>query len=77
MLGTQPPQQLEAVNSRQANVEHEEIERFLAHFVQRGLATVNHFRIVTVFGQRRGDLPGHWNFIFNNQDSHGCIGNNG
>ena len=56
---------------------NEEIERFLAHFVQRGLATVNHFRIVTVLGQRRGDLPGHWNFIFNNQDSHGCIGNNG
>src|SRR5439155_21153874 len=44
------------------------------HFVQRGLATVNHFRIVTVLGQRRGDLPGNRNFIFNNQDPHGCIG---
>jgi hypothetical protein len=66
MLGTQPTQQLETVHSRQTNIEHEEIEGFLAHFVQSGLATVNHFRIVTVLGQRSGDLPGHWNFIFNN-----------
>src|SRR5215471_21832959 len=43
MLSTQPLQQLETVNSRQTDIEHEEIERFLAHFVQRGLATVNHF----------------------------------
>ena len=77
MLGTQPSQQLEPIDSRQANIEHDQVERPLAHFVQRGLATMNCCRIVTVLGQRHGDLACHGHFIFNNQDSHGYVGNIG
>src|SRR5438876_2175956 len=38
---------------------------------------MNGFRIMTVLGQRRGDLPRHGKFIFNDQDSHVFNGNIG
>ena len=75
MVATQPSQKLETVDSRQANIEHDQVEWSLAQLVQRGLATMNCGRIVTILGQCRGDLPRHGHFIFNKQDSHGCVGN--
>jgi hypothetical protein len=70
-------QQLETIDSRQANIEHDEVEWSLANLVQRGFATINCGRIVTALGQCRGDLPRHGDFIFNNQDSHGYVWNIG
>lgn len=76
MLRPQASQHFEPVDSRQAHVEHNQVEWVFGCLVQRGFASVNSFRIVTILGQCRGDLPGYGNFIFNNQDSHSLNGNN-
>ena len=71
MLCAEALQYLEAVDSRQADIEHDEVKRRLSHFVQRGFAIVNCFRIVAGLGQRRSNLPRHSDFIFDDQDAHG------
>src|SRR4029453_2515670 len=53
------------------------MKRPLGQFLQRGFPTVNDFRIMTVLGQCCDDLPRHWKFIFNDQDSHESIRNIG
>ena len=73
MLRAEAPQNLEAVDSRQADIEHDQVERRLVDFIQSSFAIVNCFRIMASLGQRRSDLPRHRPFIFNNQDSHGCL----
>ena len=66
MLRPQPLQHLKAVDSGQADIEHDEIERRLSHFVQSRFAVVNCFWIVARLGQCRRDLPRHEEFIFDN-----------
>src|SRR5437763_303950 len=73
MLRAQASQKFEAVDSRQPNIEHDQVERSTVHCLQRGFAAVNGFRIVTVLGQRRSDLPRDGHLIFNNQNSHGFV----
>ena len=73
MLRAQASQQFEAVDSRQPDIEHDQVERLLTHFVQCGFAAMNCFRIVTILSQCRSDLSRHGHFIFNNQDSHGFL----
>ena len=71
MLRAQAPQHFEAVESREANVEHDQIEGSCAGLIQSRLAIVYDNRIVSGFSQRRCNLPRHSNFIFDNEDAHG------
>ncbi len=71
VLRAEALQHLEAVDTGQADIEHDEVKRRLSHFVQSGFAIVNCFRIVASLSQRRSDLPRHSDFIFDDQDAHG------
>src|SRR5207247_5455991 len=71
VLRAEPLQHLEAIDSRKTDIEHDEVERRLSHFVQGGFAIVNCFRIVAGLGQRRSDFPRYSGFIFDDQDTHG------
>ena len=71
VLRAEALQHLEAIDSRKTDIEHDEIERRLSHFVQGGFAIVNCFRIVASLGQRTSDFPRHSDFIFDDQHTHG------
>ena len=57
ILGAQSAQDFEAIDARQSDVEHQEIERFFLNFTQGGLAIVNHNRVVARFHQGGSDMP--------------------
>jgi hypothetical protein len=65
MLFAQALQQFETINAWQANIDHNQIERTFAEFLQCGFTAVNSFWIMTVLGQCCGNLPRYGEFIFN------------
>src|SRR5205814_3786068 len=63
-------QDLEAVHSRQSDVEHDEIERRSFRLSERRLAVVNNDGIVAGFGEGRRDVARKPGFVINYQNAH-------
>ena len=70
MARAQAAQHFEAVDSRQADIEHNQIERFVYRMVQRFFTIMNHNRVVSGLSQRRSDVPRQTDFIFDNKNVH-------
>jgi hypothetical protein len=70
VLRSQPPQNFEAVEARQTDVQHEQVERQCGGFVQSDLPVMDDAYVMTGFNQGGGNFLRQRHIIFDNENAH-------